>query len=649
MKFSSMNIRMQILVSITAPLVLLLMVGGWTIHSNNAMLETSWWVDYTNKVIADGKALTVEAVNMETGLRGYLLAGDEVFLEPYNSGEEKAFKLLVEMKNTVNHNPRQVERLDEVETILREWKSKVAEDEIQLRREINKSKSMNDMASLVAMGSGKERFDQLRKQVQRFQEDGGVRMQQARRNFGSIIQTSGSEAEKLQKAFDRIIFSQQVNDAGHVLLTEAINMETGVRGFLITGNESFLEPFRDGKDDFFKHQKILEELIKDNPEQMKILDEVTVVARQWLVNHVEPAINLRRQILAGKDMEDMSALVGQALGKTYFDQFRKLMKDFNAEEVELLVERKAVNEELTSLTTLAMIVSVILATVMLAVGFLVVRNISNSLTEIISVVSTTTTQLATTADEHERVALKQAAAVTQIVTTMAELNSSARQSSEQAGVAVNSASQALKVAAEGRSLIDETMQGMAEVKKKSNIISEQILLLSEQTGQIGGITRLVTDIASQTNLLALNASVEAAHAGEHGKGFAVVASEIRKLADQSKKSAEHINTLVEEIQKATNTTIMAAEQGSMTIDKGNDLAQAVASAFKRIVDTVNSSYENMQQIALNSKQQSDATGQVADGMTGIEAGASETSAGIGQTRVGLRNLDKVAQNLRQKI
>lgn len=647
MKFSSLKIRTQILVSICTPLVLLLAMGWLNVYSNSAMLETSWWVDHTNEVLADSAALTVEAVNMETGLRGYLLAGDEVFLEPYRSGEKKVFKMLVDMKKIIT-TPSQVAKLDEVETILHEWKSKVAEVEILLRREISKSRSMNDLAMLVAMGSGKDLFDQFRRNMQRFQESGDVRLQQARGNFDSVMQTRDSAAKKSQQALDSISFSHQVHDAGHKLLTEAINMETGVRGFLITGNESFLEPFRDGKDAFFSDQKVLEELIKDNSDQMKILDEMTVLVRKWLLNHVEPAIDLRRQISAGKDMEDMAEFVGQAIGKTYFDQFRKLMKDFNAEEMELLVERRTVNEALTSFSTTVVVVSVLLAAVMLAVGFLVARNISKPLNEIIGVISTTTSELASTADEHERTALKQTTAVKQTVTTVAELNSSARQSTEQADVAVNAAGQALQVAAEGQRLIDETMQGMAEIKEKSNIISEQILLLSEQTGQIGGVNRLVTDIASQTNLLALNASVEAAHAGEQGKGFAVVASEIRKLADQSKKSAERINTLVEEIQKATNTTIMAAEQGSMTIDKGDDLAQEVASAFKGIVDVINSSYDNMRQIALNSKQQADATGQIAAAMGSIDAGASETSAGISQTRSGLHNIEEAAQKLQQK-
>ncbi|MGD1717232.1 methyl-accepting chemotaxis protein [Dapis sp. BLCC M172] len=93
-------------------------------------------------------------------------------------------------------------------------------------------------------------------------------------------------------------------------------------------------------------------------------------------------------------------------------------------------------------------------------------------------------------------------------------------------------------------------------------MAQQITRLSEQTNQIGNISQLVGDLANQTNMLALNAAVEAVRAGEHGKGFGVVASEIRKLADESRKSAEKIYTLVADIQTSINSTVLATEAGT---------------------------------------------------------------------------------------
>lgn len=97
--------------------------------------------------------------------------------------------------------------------------------------------------------------------------------------------------------------------------------------------------------------------------------------------------------------------------------------------------------------------------------------------------------------------------------------------------------------------------------------------LSEQANQIGSISQFVSDLANQTNMLALNSAVEAVRAGENGKGFSVVANEIRRLADQSQRSAEKIYVLVSEIQSAINSTVMVTEEGTKRVAAGVQIAQ----------------------------------------------------------------------------
>ncbi len=96
--------------------------------------------------------------------------------------------------------------------------------------------------------------------------------------------------------------------------------------------------------------------------------------------------------------------------------------------------------------------------------------------------------------------------------------------------------------------ISDNLQKMSE---KTAETATSVDHLNERTSQIGGIVKLIKEIADQTNLLALNAAIEAARAGEQGRGFAVVADEVRKLAERTSTATSEIGQLVSAIQSET--------------------------------------------------------------------------------------------------
>ncbi|MBF0401059.1 MAG: methyl-accepting chemotaxis protein [Magnetococcales bacterium] len=287
--------------------------------------------------------------------------------------------------------------------------------------------------------------------------------------------------------------------------------------------------------------------------------------------------------------------------------------------------------------------------IVVVVGWFFSRTISQPLQQVIHVISSSSAQMAASLTEQERVASQQAASVNETNTTMEELGASARQSAEQAELAANGADKALELSQFGMSRVESTLANMDQAKAKVEAIAQQILLLSEKTGQIRDIANLVSDFANETKMLAMNAAVEAVRAGEHGKGFAVLAMETRKLADESKRSAGKINALVAEVQKANNATVMATEEGSKTVAEGIVISQNTAETFREVAQSMDSASRGAQQISLNIRQQSVAIRQVVEAMKSVNAGARESVAGMSQVKEGIRTLNEAAQTLQRMV
>jgi hypothetical protein len=284
-----------------------------------------------------------------------------------------------------------------------------------------------------------------------------------------------------------------------------------------------------------------------------------------------------------------------------------------------------------------------------AIAILLASRTTNLIKGISNAIASSSTEIAATVEQQERTVSQQAVSVNQTTTTMDELGASSRQAAEQAEASASGARQALVLAEDGSRTVHQTMEGMSTLKDKVGAIAEQIMRLSEQTTQIGGVSDLVGDLANQTNMLALNAAVEAARAGEHGKGFGVVAAEIRKLADQSKKSSEKINALVNDIQAAINSTVMVTDEGTKTVDASINLAQGTAATFSGVADAVNNVFLNSQQISMSAKQQAIAVQQVVAAMNALNLGAKETASGIVQVRVSTQQLHEAAQQLQATV
>ena len=285
----------------------------------------------------------------------------------------------------------------------------------------------------------------------------------------------------------------------------------------------------------------------------------------------------------------------------------------------------------------------------IALSIAIAKPLDKALKGIINMIVSSSTEIAATIEQQERIAVQQAASVNQTTSTMDELGASSRQSAMQAESALENASHVLNMAAEGSKVVQTTQQGMLTLTEKVGAIAEQVLHLSQQTNQIANITNLVSDLANQTNMLAINATVEAVRSGEQGKGFGVVAREIRRLADESKKSSAQINDLINDIKNAINKTVMVTDEGNKTLDNSLKLTEGTAETFNNVANAINSVVMSSQQIYLNTKQQALAIEQVVDAMNALNKGAGEAAIGITQSRIGTQKLNQAALNLRYVV
>ena len=281
-----------------------------------------------------------------------------------------------------------------------------------------------------------------------------------------------------------------------------------------------------------------------------------------------------------------------------------------------------------------------------------IEALNDKIRDTVGKLSSLVSELTATMDQQAIGMSEQSSALNETTTTTQELAATSHQTTEKAQFVVESAEKSMEVTGRGKTAVDGTVEEMNEIRRRVERIAEQILDLSEKTQQIGIITTTVNDIAEQTNMLALNAAIEASKAGEYGKGFGVVAFEVRKLAEKSKEASLRIRDLITQIQNATNSTVMATEEGSKRVDIG---VEKIREAGRLMDESMNSLEENVgyaQQILVGSKQQTIGIEQITLAMANINEVVRQVAAGTTQTQNAVdsvltltKELNSIASNL----
>lgn len=169
--FNDMKTKQKILLGICAPLLLLFSLAGVSVYSISSVISISKLIDHTHSVLEKSAYVVEYAVDMETGMRGFLLTGKEDLLVPYENGSKKSFSSIEELEGIISDEPKQAERLSEAKDILEEWQEKVAEPLIALRRQVGVSKTMVDVIAEMNKAGEEAYINAFRKIMDKFHEE----------------------------------------------------------------------------------------------------------------------------------------------------------------------------------------------------------------------------------------------------------------------------------------------------------------------------------------------------------------------------------------------------------------------------------------------------------------------------------------------
>ncbi|MGG0644137.1 methyl-accepting chemotaxis protein [Sporosarcina gallistercoris] len=219
----------------------------------------------------------------------------------------------------------------------------------------------------------------------------------------------------------------------------------------------------------------------------------------------------------------------------------------------------------------------------------------------------------------------------------------------------DSAEKTKNIATESGQTIETAKEQMDIIYQSSNQTSELIKRLSRQSEEIESITKVITGITEQTNLLALNAAIEAARAGEHGKGFAVVADEVRKLAEESKKSAGQIVELTMAIQTDTKNVEQSVTESMVNVEQGVHVIENAGLTFLEIVKAVEIMSSQIaeisaatEQISASAEEVSASVNEIAGQATSASAQTEQNASAMEEQMATIEEINAVAQDLSNK-
>jgi len=511
-------------------------------------------------------------------------------------------------------------------------------------------------------------------------------------------------AQQIIQTLDGLLESRENAKAIREVRLLLVNAETGQRGFLLTGEQRYLEPYERAIRELDDSLRTLHEAVGNDSEQRARMARVEPLIRDKLAELSE-TIRARQQ----KGLEASLEIVRTDRGKQVMDQLRQEFREMLEVEDQRWVRFEDQARENSQRSILVLGAGTLLGVFIVVLGSLAItRSITGPLdrlvagaeqigrgnfehrievnnqdetgelarsfnsmaerrqkaeamlarqseerehtlrtvAEFVNQLAGTTAEILASTTEQVAGAQEQGSAVAETVSTVEELAQMSDEAAGRARAVSESARHSEEVGRNGQRAVQEAIVSMATVREQVESIASRILALAEQAQAIGDIITTVNDISEQTHMLALNASIEASRAGEHGRGFAVVAAEVKALADQSKKATAQVRQILGQIQKATQGAVMTTEDGTKSVATATRVVTQAGATIQALGDQLAQASLTAAQIAASSSQQATGISQIRQAMRDVSQATQQSLTSTRQTERAVQELNAMGQKLK---
>lgn len=598
-KLENLKTKIKMLIATIVPLIFLLIIGLLSFISINKIVDTNELVEHTHKVLTEADVIIESAVDMETGMRGYLLTGNEESLDPYNHGKKIAYEHIEILKIEVHDEPIQVTRLTEIEKTLHEWQDTVTDPLIALRKEVGITKTMDDISEIVKKAHGEIYFQKFRKLIGEFKVEEQRLMNIRKKLNHSTVQNT----YMLIAIFMALAIS--IGSLISWIIGKSITkpLTTMVRA---------LNDMAQGKNTTIPSINAKDE-IGDIARAVKSIDDIgkAAIRIQFSLDSVTSSVMLADE----NNIVIYMNPTATAMMRNVEDKLRESLPNFNVDEiVGDSIDRfhknpnhqagllKTLNSTYTTEINISGVIFELIANPVFAdegktrVGTVVEWkdmtatreeeqkkfDVESQINETAKAINTATRDISQGNLNLSERTESQAASIQQTTASMQQITERVNETAVNAQEAADLSGTTKDAADRGGSVVKTAITAMAEISNSSKKINE--------------IIGVIDEIAFQTNLLALNAAVEAARAGEQGRGFAVVASEVRNLAGRSAKAAKEIKGLIiDSVDKVEIGTAQVNETGEC-LDEIIMSVQQVTSMVNTITDAAKDQAQGVEEV-----------------------------------------------------